>query len=74
MKDESPRGRRLATRRPWRPGSYSSIVGLPVMAQPDPTQNQFTVCTFRGEQAEAEANAALLERYERLLKEFWDRD
>lgn len=54
--------RRLATQRPWKMGAYSSIVGLPITAQPDPTQNTINVCVFRGERAEAEANASLVMR------------
>lgn len=45
---------------PWRKGSYSSVVGLPIVAQPDPTQNQINVCVVRGERAQAEADAALI--------------
>jgi hypothetical protein len=52
----------LPTRRPWRLGEYSSVVGLPITAQPDPTQNTVNICSFRGERAEAEANAALVMR------------
>ena len=44
------------TKTPWRAGHFSSVVGLPIMAQPDPTQNSMIVATCRG--ADAEANAA----------------
>jgi hypothetical protein len=55
---------------PWRAGSYSSIVGVPIMAQPDPKQNTIIVAGTRsaaattpdGFRAEVEANAAFIVR------------
>lgn len=49
-----------ATPRPWRAGFYSSVVGLPVMAQPDPAENSVVVLTMVGDREECEANAALI--------------
>lgn len=45
---------------PWEAGHYSSVVGLPVVAQPDPTQNTIIICGVRGNREEAEANARLI--------------
>lgn len=45
---------------PWEAGHYSSVVGLPVMAQPDKTKNTIVICGVRGDRHEAEANARLI--------------
>lgn len=58
---------------PWEAGYYSSIVGLPIMAQPDKTKNSVVVVGVRGERAIAEANAAFIvhacNNYEAVVKQ-----
>lgn len=48
------------TKGPWRVGHYSSVVGLPIMAQPEPTRNSVSVCVVHGDREQAEANAQLI--------------
>lgn len=43
----------------WWRGQYSSVVGLPVMYQPDPGKNARMMAVFNGTKTEAETNAAL---------------
>ena len=49
-----------ATPRPWHKSAYSSVVGLPIMAQPNKFANSKVIVSVRGEWTEAEANAALI--------------
>lgn len=50
-----------STPTPWRPISYSSVVGASVVAQPDPKENSVTVAMIPGpDRATAESNAALI--------------
>ena len=45
---------------PWTARAYSSVLGLPVSAQPDAEANAVIICGVRGEQKTAEANAHLI--------------
>ncbi len=49
-----------ATAGPWRATSYSSIVGCPITAQPDPTRNTRVVAGVHGDRDEATANARFI--------------
>jgi hypothetical protein len=56
------------TKGPWTAGHFSSVVGLPVMAQPDPTSNSVVICGVRGDRETAEANARLIAAAPDLLE------
>ena len=47
---------------PWKAGSYSSVVGIPITAQPDKTKNTVVVASTiqASSREEAEANARLI--------------
>lgn len=52
---------------PWQANAYSSVVGLPVSAQPDPKENTIIICGVRGDRATAEANARVIAAAPELL-------
>lgn len=57
---------------PWRATAFSSVVGCPIMAQPDPKRNSVIVAGVHGAfgddyQGEVEANAALIASAPELL-------
>lgn len=54
---------------PWTANRYSSVVGLPVSAQPDPKQNTIIICGVRGDRETAEANAHLIAASPDMLTE-----
>lgn len=77
---EAPRSSMSAhTPGPWTACAYSGVVGIPVIAQPDPKENSVVICGVRGDKGTAEANArliatapamlGLLDRAEWLLRE-----
>ena len=45
---------------PWRSHPYSSVVGCPITAQPDPTKDTINITATIGEQEQAEPNAAFI--------------
>jgi formylmethanofuran dehydrogenase subunit B len=52
---------------PWKAGKFSSVVGCPITAQPDPSRNTVVIAGVHGAfgddyQAEVEANAAFIVR------------
>ena len=48
------------TRGPCRNTSFSSVVGIPVMAQPNPKEDSILICGVRGERVVAEPNSCLI--------------